>query len=116
MTRRLTFALVLSLALLAPGCKGGDGVAGAPAAGGGASESRTLAEMRPELKKSLTPILAEQTFGPPDQRAGSGLIIYIYNIEEGRKVNLAFPGPTALISFASVQEKNGGTTDIPLLD
>jgi hypothetical protein len=72
--------------------------------------------MRPELKKSLTPTLAEQTFGPPDQRAGSGLIIYIYNVEDGRKVNLAFPGPSALISFASVQEKNGGTTDIPLLD
>jgi hypothetical protein len=116
MIRRITFAFGLSLALLASGCKGGDRVVGAPTAGGGSSEARTLAGMKPDLKKSLTPILAEQTFGPPDQKAGSGLIIYIYNVEDGRKVNLAFPGPTALISFASVQEKNGGTTDIPLLD
>ena len=116
MVRRLTYALGLSLALATAGCKGADPVVGVPTAGGGGSESRTLAQMRPEIKKSLTPILSEQTFGPPDQKAGSGLIIYIYNVEDGRKVNLAFPGPTALISFASVQEKTGGTTEIPLLD
>jgi hypothetical protein len=116
MIRRLTYALGLSLALAAAGCKGADPVVGMPTAGGGGSESRKLAQMMPELKKSLTPTLSEQTFGPPDQKAGSGLIIYIYNVEDGKKVNLAFPGPTALISYAFVQEKSGGTNPLPLLD
>src|SRR5215210_178545 len=113
MIRRLTYLLVLSLALV-PGCKGSDQVMGAPTSG--VSETRTLAEMLPSIKKSLTPLLAEQAFGQPDQRTGSGLVILVYNVESDRKVNLSFPGPTALITNAFVQEKNGGTTPIPLLD
>jgi hypothetical protein len=113
MYRRLTYLLGISL-VLAVGCKGGDRVVGAPTSG--VAETRTLAEMLPNIKKSLTPPLTEQTFGRPDQTAGSGLVILIYNVENDRKVNLAFPGPTALITNAFVQEKNGGTTPIPILD
>ena len=115
MIRTLTYVLCFSLALTAVGCQGNDRVVGAPTFGGGA-DTRTLDDMRPNIKKSLTPTIAEATFGPPDQRTGSGLVILVYNVDNGRKVNLAFPGPTALISYASVQEQNGGTTTIPLLD
>lgn len=87
---------------------------GAPTSG--VVEARTLAEMLPHIKKSLTPPITEQTFGSPDQRTGSGLVILVYNVENDRKVNFSFPGPTALITGAFVQEKNGGTTPIPLLD
>ena len=113
MYRRPAYLLGLSFALAA-GCQGSDRVMGAPTSG--VSETRTLAEMLPNIKKSLTPPLAEQAFGSPDQRTGSGLVILVYNVEDDRRVNLSFPGPAALISNAFVQEKNGGTTPIPLLD
>jgi len=117
MIRRLPYALVVSLAsltLAATGCKGSDAVVGAPTEG--YSQTRTLAEMQPFLKKSLTPPLTETTFGQPDAKSGSGLIIYTYNVDGGRKVNLFFPGPTASISNATLQQSNGSTTVIPLAD
>jgi hypothetical protein len=117
MISRLTFALVFSLTsltLAATGCKGSDAVVGAPTEG--YSQTRTLAEMLPSIKKSLTPPLTETTFGQPDAKSGSGLIIYTYLVDGGKKVNLFFPGPTALISNANLQETNGSTTPIPLLD
>ena len=113
MIRRLSFALVLSLALAAAGCQGTENVMGTPS---GVVEGRTLASMLPEIKKSLTPALAEEKFGLAQTAVGSGLIIFVYNVEEGKKVNLAFPGPTALISYASWTDKSGVTTDIPLKD
>ena len=113
MIRRLSLALGLSLALAAAGCKGSENVMGAPITG---SEGRTLASMLPDIKKSLTPQIAEEKFGLANTALGSGLIIFVYNVEDGKKVNLAFPGPTALISYASWSDKNGVTTDIPLRD
>ena len=113
MVRRLTLALGLSLALAAAGCKGSENVTGAPLTG---SEGRTLASMLPDIKKSLTPQLAEEKFGVANAALGSGLIIFVYNVEDGKKVNLAFPGPSALISYASWSDRNGATTDIPLRD
>ncbi len=112
MIRRLSFALTLSLALAAA-CHGTDFVTGTPS---GIVEGRTLASMLPEIKKSLTPALAEEKFGPATTAVGSGLIIFVYNVEEGKKVNLAFPSPTGLISYASWTDKTGVTTDIPLKD
>lgn len=114
MIRRLTYALGISLTLAATACKGSDAVVGAPTEGFG--QVRTLEEMRPYIKKSLTPPLTETTFGQPDGKSGSGLIIYTYNVESGRQVNLFFPGPTALISNATVREANGTTSSIPLAD
>ncbi len=111
MIRRLSFALGLSLALAA--CHGTDFVTGTPS---GIVEGRTLASMLPEIKKSLTPPLAEEKFGIANTALGSGLIIFVYSVEDGKKVNLAFPGPTALISYASWTDKTGVTTDIPLKD
>jgi len=114
MIRRLGTALILSLALLAPACKGTENVTGNPFGG---QEGRTLASMLPFITKSLTAPAAELTFGRPDMGSGSTQgVIFIYNVEDGRKVNLAFPNQTDPISYASLQEKNGGTTPIPLKD
>jgi hypothetical protein len=41
-------------------------------------------------------------------------VIYVYFVEDGKKVNLAFSGPTDVISFASLQDKNGVTTPITI--
>ena len=113
MIRRLSTTLFLSLALVAIGCKGTENVSGTPIGG---QEGRTLAGMMPYLTKSLTAPQAELTFGRPDAASAGGLILFIYNVEDGKKVNLGFPNPTDPISFASVQDKNGGTTPIQLKD
>jgi hypothetical protein len=113
MIRRLGIAFCLSLALFAPACRGSENVMGTPSGG---QEERTLASMLPYLTKSLTAPVAELTFGRPDNTSGSGQILFIYNVENGQKVNLAFPGPTAPITFASLQDRNGGTTPIVLKD
>ena len=113
MKRKLGIALILSLGLVAPACKGTENVVGTPIGGG---EGRTYESMRPFIKKSLTAPQAELTFGRPDAGQGGSQVLFIYNVEDGKKVNLAFPNPTDPISFASLQDKNGGTTPIPLLD
>jgi len=115
MIRRLTYALGLSLALAAAGCKGTEHVAGTPAGGGG-TEGRTLASMLPLITKTLTPQLAEERFGLPNTGSIGNPMILVYNVEEGRKVTLGFPNSTSLISYASWQDKNGVITEIPLRD
>lgn len=114
MIRRLAIALILSLGLVAPACKGTEDVLGTPITG---PEGRTLASMLPFITKSLTAPAAELTFGRPDEGApSSAQVIFIYYVENGRKVNLSFPNPTDPITLAWIQEKNGGTTPIPILD
>jgi hypothetical protein len=112
MIRRFAIALILSLGMVGSGCKGTENVVGTPMGGG---EGRTLSSMRPFITKSLTAPQAELTFGRPDAgESSSQVVLFIYNVEDGRKVNLSFPNPTDPISLAWVQEKNGGTTPIPL--
>jgi hypothetical protein len=111
MIRRLTLAFCLSLLILAPGCRGADPVVGTPITG---QPDRTYASMLPFIKKTLTAPSAELVFGAPDQAIGGGSVLFIYNVENGQKVNLNFPSPTDPISFANLQDKNGGTTPIPL--
>ena len=114
MIRRLGIALILSLALLAPACKGTENVVGTPIGG---QEGRTLASMLPHITKSLTAPAAELTFGRPDEGApSSAQVIFIYFVENGRKVNLSFPNPTDPITLAWISEKNGGTTPITIMD
>lgn len=76
----------------------------------------TLEAMRPALSRSLTPQEAERTFGPPDQITGSGLLIYVYDIEQGFTVHLGFPG-YAPITYAKLRTPGSGVFhDIPLND
>jgi hypothetical protein len=111
MIRRLTLALCLSLLVGVPACNGTDTVVGNPQTGSG---ERTLSSMLPFITKSLTAPQAELTFGKPDAGVATPSILFIYNVENGQKVNLGFPNPTDPISFASLQDKNGGTTPIPI--
>ena len=114
MIRRLGIAFCLSLALLGPGCKGTENVLGTPMGG---QEGRTLASMLPYITKSLTAPAAELTFGRPDEGVpSSAQVIFIYVVENGRKVNLSFPNPTDPITLAWIQEKNGGFTPITIKD
>lgn len=115
MIRRLTYALGLSLALAAAGCKGTENVTGQPAGGGG-TESRTLEGMLPGITKTLTPQLAEERFGLPNSGSNSSPLVLVYNVEDGKKVNLGFPSRTSVISYALWQDRNGVQTNIPLRD
>jgi hypothetical protein len=114
MIHRLRIALCLCLALAAVGCTTERDIPSQVLGGG--TEVRTLASMLPFIKKSLTPLLAEQTFGLPNARSGTGPINYVYSVEDEKKVNLTFPGPTDFISFASLQDRNGVTTPITIRD
>jgi len=114
MIRRLSIAFGLCLTLSASGCTTEQDIPSQ--ALGGETATRTLSSMLPLIRKSLTPQLAEQNFGPPDGRTGTGPINYVYLIEDQKRVNLTFPSATATISFASVQDRNGVSTPITIAD
>lgn len=108
--RLRSLALVLALGAAAPvaGCNGSSDPTSA-------SESRTVASMLPKLTRSLTPAGAEAAFGKPDETQGSGLIIYVYRAEAGKKVYLGFPGFAPII-YAKAVDASGGATDLALKD
>jgi len=43
----------------------------------------------------MTPAKTIATFGEPDVKTGSGLIIYIYDLDDGTKMRLGFGGVSA---------------------
>ncbi|MEO8561663.1 MAG: hypothetical protein ABI601_06285 [bacterium] len=67
------------------------------------------------LTRSLTPASAEAAFGAPDERTGSGLIIYVYRAEAGKKVYLGFPG-FAPIVYARAVDAGGAVEELALRD
>jgi len=69
--------------------------------------------MVPKLTKRLTPAGAEAAFGKPDETTGSGLLIYVYRAEAGRRVFLSFPGFAPIVSARAVDE-SGASQDLPL--
>ena len=75
----------------------------------------TLAKMLPRLSRSLTPAIAEATFGKPDESVGSGLIIYVYHVEAGGSVWLSFPGFTRIMN-ARLHDASGVSQELPLVD
>ena len=76
----------------------------------------TLEAMRPALTRSLTPQEAERTFGAPSRIEGSGLLIYVYEIEQGFTVHLAFPGYAPILNAQLRAPGTGAFYDIPLRD
>ncbi len=74
---------------------------------------RTLAAMQSQLSKALTPQAAEQLFGKPDEITGSGWLIYVYDLANGQKLRLGFPGYHPLF-YAKVQNNDGSMLDLPL--
>jgi hypothetical protein len=105
-------ALAFALSLGMTACDRG-GVTGNPITGDGTS--RTLDSMRPLIKSSLTPALAEQAFGFPDQRTQVPPIILIYNVENSSKVTLGFPDMVSTITTATLTDKSGTVTTLPIL-
>jgi len=67
---------------------------------------RTLNSFKTNLDGTLTPAKAVAAFGEPDRKLGSGLIIYEYELEDGTKMRLGFPG-FAPIQYAHHVQKNG---------
>lgn len=74
---------------------------------------RTLDHFRKHLDKGMTPAKAETAFGAPDRKPGSGLLIYEYDLEDGSKVRLGFPGFEKIL-YARHVKPGGETEDIPL--
>ena len=104
MTRMLTLALALSLSAVAIGC--GD----TPVQPG---QPRALATFTPSLNTALTPSSARAIFGAPDEQQGSGLIIYVYRLADGRRLFLGFPGEAPIV-YAKIVGQDGTVTDLPL--
>ncbi|HEV2130963.1 MAG TPA: hypothetical protein VGR27_07670 [Longimicrobiaceae bacterium] len=101
--RRYLLMPVLALLLLASAC-GGTRTEPAP---------RTLESMLPQLTRSLTPQGARDAFGAPDEEPGSGLIIYVYRVDQGRSVWLGFPGFEPII-YAKLRDPSGRDRELPL--
>jgi hypothetical protein len=76
-------------------------------------QKRTLDLFQKNLDKSFTPKKTVATFGEPDRTLGSGLIIYEYDLEDGTKVRLGFPGFEKIL-YAKHVKKGGATEDIPV--
>lgn len=102
--RRVLLLGVMLSAGAAAGCEGEGGLDPAP---------RTLSAMAPRLTTALTPAAAERAFGAPDEVGGSGLLIYKYRVDDGRRVWLAFPG-YARIQYASLEDRDGNLSRLPL--
>jgi hypothetical protein len=81
--------------------------------GRGPAPGRTLEAVRARLSPDLTPALAAERLGPPDEVTGSGLLIYVYRVEHGRSVYLFFPGFEP-IRRAAVREPSGAFMELPL--
>jgi hypothetical protein len=113
MLRDRALALSLALALGVASCKGTEKVTGSPTT---LTELRTLASMLPFLTKSLTAAKAEERFGLPNQITNSGVLVYIYDVEDQKTVSLVFPLDGGVITFARLQDRNGVSQLLPLLD
>ena len=74
---------------------------------------KTLEDFRQRLRRDLTPAKATDLFGKPDRQIGSGLIIYVYDLDDGTAIWLGFPGYGKILYSKHVQA-NGKKEDIPL--
>lgn len=76
-------------------------------------QGRTLLDFQPHLTAQLTPAIARAQFGPPDEETGSGLRIYIYQLADGRRLWLGFPGDAPIL-YARVEALDGTMSDLAL--
>ena len=74
---------------------------------------RARDEFKEKLDKVMTPAKAVTAFGEPDRKLGSGLIIYEYDLDDGSKVRLGFPGYVSM-QYAHHVRKDGKFVDIPI--
>ena len=102
---------LLGLSLLASACQRQSD--DQPAAPTEVVQKRSLADFERWLDKRLTPELARIHFGLPDEITGSGLRIYVYDLDAGQQLWLSFPGDEPIV-FARVRAADGSTTDLTL--
>lgn len=74
---------------------------------------RTLGDFKEKLDTTFTPDKTIKVFGKENRNIGSGLIIYEYDLDDGTKVRLGFPG-FAKIIYAKHVKQDGTAEDIPL--
>jgi hypothetical protein len=77
------------------------------------AKMRTLKHFQKTLDKTFTPAKAVVAFGEPDRKPGSGVLIYEYDLDDGSKVRLIFPG-FAPIEYAHHVHKDGKFVVIPV--
>ena len=63
-----------------------------------------------------TPSTQFGCIGAPDAKQTIGTIVYIYNVEDQKKVSLGFAGVGQTISFATLTLPGGTQTPIPIAD
>lgn len=105
-------ALILAFPFLLVGCKGTENVTGRPS---DVLENLTVASMQPYITRSLTPQQAVDRWGSPNASSSSGVIVLIYNIDNGQKVSLGFPSLDSTIQFARVTDRTGVSTELQIL-
>ena len=77
--------------------------------------ARTLQNFQDKLTADLTPESATEAFGKPDRVTGSGLVIYIWTLDDGREVWMGFPAPSGVrMQYAKVGSLDGGFTNLRL--
>jgi hypothetical protein len=74
---------------------------------------RALADFQPYLTSQLTAADARARFGRPDEETGSGLRIYIYRFDDGRRLWLGFPGDAPIL-YARLEALDGTLSDLVL--
>lgn len=77
------------------------------------TEQRPLSDFEPHITHDLTPARAQALFGTPSEEAGSGLLIYVYELEGDRELWLGFPGD-APIAYARVRSPDGSARDLAI--
>jgi len=102
--RRFVYALGLVLTAAATTACGNSSAA---------PDGRTLSHIEPLITKDLTPALARERIGKPDEEQGSGLILFVYRLDAGRTLWLSFPGYMP-IAGARLVEANGTSRDLTL--
>ncbi|HUQ82491.1 MAG TPA: hypothetical protein VM076_15185 [Gemmatimonadaceae bacterium] len=108
--KRFAFALSLALTAVATAACGNSSTSATEAK---LVVDRTLARIEPLITKDLTPELARTRIGVPDAEPGSGLIIYVYRVDGGRKVWLSFPGFRPIVS-ARLEEADGTVRELTI--
>jgi hypothetical protein len=106
------YALFLAFPLLLVGCKGTEHIQGTPS---DVLENLTVAGMQPYITRSLTPQQAVDRWGSPNGSSSAGVVVLIYNVDNGQKVSLGFPSLDGTIQFARVTSRTGESTDLQIL-
>lgn len=73
-----------------------------------ASQKDTLAYFEEHLKADMNYEKLKRTFGEPDNDIGSGIHIYLYNLQDGTKIQIGFVDS---ILYARHVDANGQLID-----